>query len=204
MKILLQIYLWICQWKNFENQSTFGEVMGKIIVLCFILTHSAQLASSVSSPAMSTSTTSRSSSPASSYELPLPLLQLTDRPAELTIHHGESGLTQCWRAGQPKSTYTSTAELPMERETDATLAQGARPNQEHEPRHVILLLLQPFYGPLSRPPGWAVTRRNIHPFTYPTFISFFYPLQSIAFSVFNLYAWQSFCTSSRQVLFSAP
>ena len=30
---------------NFENQSTFGEVMGKIIVPCF-LTHSVHLASS--------------------------------------------------------------------------------------------------------------------------------------------------------------
>jgi len=38
-KGLLQIYYWICQWKNFENQSTFGEVMGNIIVACFLLTH---------------------------------------------------------------------------------------------------------------------------------------------------------------------
>ena len=25
--------------ENFENQSTFGEVMGKILVACFLLTH---------------------------------------------------------------------------------------------------------------------------------------------------------------------
>jgi len=29
--VLLQIYWWICQWKNFENQSTFGEVTGNIM-----------------------------------------------------------------------------------------------------------------------------------------------------------------------------
>jgi len=28
------------QRKNFENQSTFGKVMGNIIVACFLLTHS--------------------------------------------------------------------------------------------------------------------------------------------------------------------
>ena len=33
MKILLQI----CQWKNFENQSTFGKVTGNIIVACFFI-----------------------------------------------------------------------------------------------------------------------------------------------------------------------
>jgi len=26
----------ICQWKHFENRSTFGEVMGKAIVDCFL------------------------------------------------------------------------------------------------------------------------------------------------------------------------
>jgi len=30
---LLQIYHWVCQWKNFENR--FGEVMGKSLVSCF-------------------------------------------------------------------------------------------------------------------------------------------------------------------------
>ena len=32
---LLQIYQWVCQWKNFENRSTFGEVTDKSIVACF-------------------------------------------------------------------------------------------------------------------------------------------------------------------------
>ena len=54
-------------------------------------------------------------------------------------------------------------------------------------------------------PGWASTRRNIHPLTYPdhqpSFISFFYLLWSIALSLFNLHAWWSFCTTSLQVLF---
>jgi len=39
MTILLEIYLWICEWKNFENQSVFGEVMANIIVAYFLLTH---------------------------------------------------------------------------------------------------------------------------------------------------------------------
>jgi len=34
----LQIYYWICQWNNFENQSIFSEVSGKIILACFWLT----------------------------------------------------------------------------------------------------------------------------------------------------------------------
>ena len=33
---LLQIYQWVCQWKNFENRLTFGEVMGKSLVSCFL------------------------------------------------------------------------------------------------------------------------------------------------------------------------
>ena len=37
---LLQIYQWVCQWKNFENRLTFGEVMGKSLVSCFFLRHS--------------------------------------------------------------------------------------------------------------------------------------------------------------------
>jgi len=32
---LLQIYQWVCQWKNFENRLTFGKVMGKSLVSCF-------------------------------------------------------------------------------------------------------------------------------------------------------------------------
>ena len=43
MTILLEICHWICQWKNFENQSIFGEVMGNIIVACFLLTHSVHI-----------------------------------------------------------------------------------------------------------------------------------------------------------------
>jgi len=54
-------------------------------------------------------------------------------------------------------------------------------------------------------PGWAGTRRNIQPLTcpdhHPTFISFLHLIWSIASSLFNLRAWQSFCTTSVQVLF---
>ena len=57
-------------------------------------------------------------------------------------------------------------------------------------------------------PGWAGTRRNIHPLTYPdhhpTFISFFHLLRSVASSLFSLHTWQSFCTTSLQVLFGLP
>ena len=35
---LLQIYHWVCRWKNFENRLIFAEVMGKSLVSCF-LTH---------------------------------------------------------------------------------------------------------------------------------------------------------------------
>jgi len=35
---LLQIYQWVCQWKNFENRLTFGKVMGKSLVSCFFET----------------------------------------------------------------------------------------------------------------------------------------------------------------------
>jgi len=34
----LQIYQWVCQWNNFENRLTFGEVMGKSLVSCFFET----------------------------------------------------------------------------------------------------------------------------------------------------------------------
>jgi len=36
---LLQIYQWVCQWKDFENLLAFREVMGKSLVFCFLLTH---------------------------------------------------------------------------------------------------------------------------------------------------------------------
>jgi len=29
MTINIHVYCWIWWWKNFENRSTFGEVMGK-------------------------------------------------------------------------------------------------------------------------------------------------------------------------------
>jgi len=36
--ILLQIYQWVCQQKNFKSLLTFGEVMSKILMSSF-LTH---------------------------------------------------------------------------------------------------------------------------------------------------------------------
>ena len=38
---LLQIHQWVFQWKDFENQLTFGEVMGKSSVF---LIHSVDIA----------------------------------------------------------------------------------------------------------------------------------------------------------------
>jgi len=35
---LLQIYQWVCQWKNFENRLTVGKIMGKSLTSCFFLT----------------------------------------------------------------------------------------------------------------------------------------------------------------------
>ena len=73
----------------------------------------------------------------------------------------------------------------------------------------LLLLLQPFTALCPGLPEWADTRRHIHPLTYPDhhhpiFISFFHLLRSIASYLFNLRAWQSFCTTSVQVLFGLP
>jgi len=58
-------------------------------------------------------------------------------------------------------------------------------------------------------PRWASTRTNIHLLTYadhhPTFIIFFHLLQSIASSLFNLRAWQSFLYNlSPSSLWSIP
>jgi len=36
---LLEIYHGVCQRKNCENRLLFGEVMGKSLVSCFLLTH---------------------------------------------------------------------------------------------------------------------------------------------------------------------
>ena len=67
---------------------------------------------------------------------------------------------------------------------------------------------QSFYGPL---PGTTRVSRyqkehspTHHPDHHLMFISFFHLLRSIAFSLFKLLAWQSFCTTSLHVLFSLP
>jgi len=63
-----------------------------------------------------------------------------------------------------------------------------------------------------RLPGWAGTRRITHPFTpiliksnhQSSFICFLHLLGCIASFLFNLRSWQSFCTTSVQVLFGLP
>jgi len=59
-------------------------------------------------------------------------------------------------------------------------------------------------------PGWASIRRNIHPLTpiliinHPLSASSIYVLRSIASSLSNLHAWQTFYTTSLRVLFGLP
>jgi len=70
----------------------------------------------------------------------------------------------------------------------------------------LLLLLQPFYGPLFGT-TWVSEYQKKHSSTHlyhPTFIIFFCVLRSIASSLFNLHAWQSLCATSLQVLFGLP
>ena len=63
----------------------------------------------------------------------------------------------------------------------------------------LLPLLQTFYGPLS----WYQKKHSPphYPDHHPIFISFFHLPRSTASSLFNLRAWQSFCTTSLQVVF---
>jgi len=58
-------------------------------------------------------------------------------------------------------------------------------------------------------PRWASTRKkhsstHIYPYQQLSFISFLHLLRSIASSLLNLCAWQSFCTTFSQVLFGLP
>jgi len=73
---------------------------------------------------------------------------------------------------------------------------------------VYLLLLQPFYGPLSGTTRvrWYQKKHSLthHPDHHPIFISFFHLPRSIASSLFKLQAWQSFCTTSLHILFGLP
>ena len=67
---------------------------------------------------------------------------------------------------------------------------------------------QPFYGPLSGTTGVSRYQKKHspthHPDHHPIFTSFFHLPRSIASSLFKLRAWQSFCTTSLQVLFGRP
>jgi len=59
-------------------------------------------------------------------------------------------------------------------------------------------------------PGWVSRYQKKHspthtcPYHQPFFITFLYLLQSTASSLFNLRAWQCFCTTSFQVLICLP
>jgi len=66
---------------------------------------------------------------------------------------------------------------------------------------------QPFYGPLSgttRVSQYQKKHSPTHHPDHPIFISFFHLPRSIAFPLFKLRAWQSFCTTSFHVLFGLP
>jgi len=72
---------------------------------------------------------------------------------------------------------------------------------------LLLLLLLPFYGPLSgttRVSRYQKKHSPTHsyPDHQPSFICFLHLLGSVASSLFNLHAWQSFCTISVQVFFA--
>jgi len=67
---------------------------------------------------------------------------------------------------------------------------------------------QLFYSPLSGTTwvSWYQKKHSPthHPDHHPIFASFFHLPQSIASSLFKLCAWQSFCTTSLNVLFGLP
>ena len=67
---------------------------------------------------------------------------------------------------------------------------------------------RPFYGPLSGTTQVSRYQKKHspihHPDHHPIFISFFHLPQSIAYSLFKLRAWQSFCTTFFHVPFGLP
>jgi len=79
--------------------------------------------------------------------------------------------------------------------TSVTILSLDRPIQQQQ---------QPFYGPLSRTTqvSWYQKKYSPthHPDHHPIFISFFHLLWPIISSLFKLCAWQSFCTTSIQVM----
>jgi len=65
----------------------------------------------------------------------------------------------------------------------------------------ITIVLRPFVRDYPGEPVPEEHSPTHHPDHHPTLISFFHLLPSTVPSMFNLRAWQSFCTSSVQVLF---
>ena len=91
----------------------------------------------------------------------------------------------------------------MENRSYAEVKQEAQVKTEQAGE--LLLLWQPFYGPLSGTTRVSRYQKKIspthHPVHHPIFISFFHLPRS---SLFKLYAWQSFRTTSFHVLFGLP
>jgi len=84
--------------------------------------------------------------------------------------------------------------------SDCPFAMYMTANNKHN--HFTALLI------LSRTTGWDSTKRNIHPLTHVTYpdhqSSFICYCDPWHLSLFNLCAWQSFCTISVQVFLGLP
>jgi len=63
--------------------------------------------------------------------------------------------------------------------------------------------VEPFHSPLSGTTQVSRYQKK-HSHTKSSFISFLHLLWYMASSLFNIRAWQSFCTTSPQVLFALP
>jgi len=83
---------------------------------------------------------------------------------------------------------------------------GLQQQQQQQQLLLLLLLRLPFYGPLSRTTRMNRYQKKHSPtHTYPdhqsSFIRFLHILRFMTSSLFNLHAWQSFCTMSVPVFF---
>jgi len=67
-----------------------------------------------------------------------------------------------------------------------------------------MTVLRPFVWDYPGEPVLEETPTLHHPDHHPIFISFFHLPRSIAFFLFKLRDWQSFCTTSFHVLFGLP
>jgi len=87
---------------------------------------------------------------------------------------------------------------------------NAQSNTYHMVKHITHTTVLQLYGFCPGQPRWASTRSNIHPPTHiyhghkSSLLCFIHLLRSMAPSLFNPRAWQSFFTISLQVFFRLP